>query len=310
MPRKGFYTLQQAVEMICANDFRGDDVDITLLPPDRVDEITDEEDFDDEQTGEVIDHEVTRPVEVFYNHSENIRDSGHVQPSASSDVGPLLNCQAGKCRPKELTETVAEQPVTVECAASTTQPSACTQPKVGRPLKRRAGKCRPKELTETVAEQPVTVECAASTTQISACTQPKVGRPLKRRAGKCRPEELPETVAEQPVTVECAPSTTQPSACTQPKVGRPLKRRAGKCRPEELPETVDEKPATVECGPFTTQPSACTQPKAGRPLILSRRKNVDRRNFQKRLRKNRSLLNVLHLRHNHLHVHSLKWVAL
>src|SRR6218665_1473342 len=131
MTRKGFYTLQQAVEMICANDFRGDDVDITLRPPDRVDEITDEEDLDDEQTGEVIVHEVSGAVEVFYNHSENIRDSG---------VGPPHR-QAGKCRLEELPETVAEQPVTVECAASTTQPSACTQPKVGRPLKRRAGKC-------------------------------------------------------------------------------------------------------------------------------------------------------------------------
>ena len=107
MPRKGFYTLQQAVEMICANDFKGDDVDITLLPPDRVDEITDEEDFNDEQTAEVIVHEESGPVEVFYNHSENIRDSG-VQPSASStaytDVGPPLNRQAGKCRPEELPE--------------------------------------------------------------------------------------------------------------------------------------------------------------------------------------------------------------
>ena len=110
-----------------------------------MDEITDEEDFDDEQTGEVIVHEVSGPVEVFYSHSENIRESG-VQPSASStaytDVGPPLNCQAGKCRPEELRETVAEQPVSVECAASMTQPSACTQPKVGRPLKRQAGKCR------------------------------------------------------------------------------------------------------------------------------------------------------------------------
>src|SRR6218665_3179541 len=145
MPRKGLYTLQQAVEMICANDFRGDDIDITLLPPDRVDEITDEEDLGDEQTGVAIVHGVSGPVEVFYNHSENTRDSG-VQPSASStvytDVGPPLNRQAGKCRPEEFLETVAEQPVTVECAASTTQPSACTQTKVGRPLKRRAGKCR------------------------------------------------------------------------------------------------------------------------------------------------------------------------
>ena len=105
MPRKGFYTLQQAVEMICANDFRGDDVDITLLPPDRVDELTDEEDLDDKQTGVVIVREVSGPVEVFYNHSENIRYSG-VQPSASStvytDVGPPLNRHTGTCRPEEL----------------------------------------------------------------------------------------------------------------------------------------------------------------------------------------------------------------
>src|SRR6218665_623239 len=118
---------------------------ITLLPRDRVDEITDEEDFDDEQTGEVIAHEVSGPVEVFYNHSENIRDSG-VQPSASStaytDVGPPLNRQTGKCRRRNFQNSVAEQPVTVESAASTTQPSACTQPKVGRPLKRPAGKFR------------------------------------------------------------------------------------------------------------------------------------------------------------------------
>ena len=127
---------------------------------------------------------------MFYNHSENIRDSG-VQPSASSTaytgVSPPLNRQAGKCRPEDLPVTVAEPPITVECAASTTQPSACTQPKVGRPLKRRAGKCRPEELPETVVEPPVTVECALFTTQPTACTQPKVGRPLKRRARKCRP---------------------------------------------------------------------------------------------------------------------------
>src|SRR6218665_2182951 len=57
-------------------------------------------------------------------------------------VGPTLNRQAGKCRLEELPETVAEQPVTVECAASATQPSACTQPKMGPPLKRLALKCR------------------------------------------------------------------------------------------------------------------------------------------------------------------------
>src|SRR6218665_3249033 len=78
-----------------------------------------------------------RPTEHLYR-SQVLHESALLP----LHVGPTLDRQAGKCRPKELPETVAEQPVTVECAASTTQPSACTQPKVGRPLKRWAGKCR------------------------------------------------------------------------------------------------------------------------------------------------------------------------
>src|SRR6218665_661344 len=103
-------------------------------------------------------------------------------------VGPTLNRQAGKCRPEELPETVAEQPVTVECAASTTQPSACTQPKVGRPLKRRAGKCRLPSPSNM--QMPASRPTNANTTSCSETNM--ISSPVwKKCMPKCTSSSLP-----------------------------------------------------------------------------------------------------------------------
>jgi len=66
MPRNKFFTLAQAIAMIKNDDFVGEDIDMTILPPDQVDEITDEEDIDDDTMGEAAVVDVSGSVEVFF----------------------------------------------------------------------------------------------------------------------------------------------------------------------------------------------------------------------------------------------------
>ena len=66
MPRIGFYTLQQAVAMINDDNFTGDDVEITVLQPNRVDDMTDEENFDDDVTGDRISSKF-QVLRVYHN---------------------------------------------------------------------------------------------------------------------------------------------------------------------------------------------------------------------------------------------------
>ena len=52
--------------MIQDDSFCGEDVEIAILPPETVDEVTDEEDIDDDATGEVTVPDVSGSVEVHY----------------------------------------------------------------------------------------------------------------------------------------------------------------------------------------------------------------------------------------------------
>lgn len=140
MPRIRYYTLKQAVAMICDDSFVGDDVDITILPPEQVDQVSDEEEVDDDGTGEAVVQEVAGPVELYFHDSTmstNEQDSGEVsssqspvtvdEPEPPAVLSPVYNANPAPKRRRTVGATVTTASVSMPPASPAT-PALLTQP--------------------------------------------------------------------------------------------------------------------------------------------------------------------------------------
>src|SRR5277367_5773150 len=70
MRRSKCLTVEEAVALLDDPNFRGEDVNINVLPPERVDELTDEDEGPDEDTGTAWVQDVPGSIEVEYNLPE------------------------------------------------------------------------------------------------------------------------------------------------------------------------------------------------------------------------------------------------
>ena len=62
--------------------------DITILPPEQVDQVSDEEEVDDDKTGEAVVQEVAGHVELYF-HDRTLSTNEHDSGEASSSQSPV-----------------------------------------------------------------------------------------------------------------------------------------------------------------------------------------------------------------------------
>lgn len=109
MPRKRFFSIGEALEMINHENFTGEDVDITVIPPDSVDTLTDEENVDDGGTGEIFVEDVSGCVEIHYKTTKQQVDKPAASNTvASDDVQPVSKRRCATTR-NSTSDLVAEE---------------------------------------------------------------------------------------------------------------------------------------------------------------------------------------------------------